>query len=378
VQRRVLPAWLVACGSIVVCTSCGSGSGAPQGAGDDAGMGGDATSGQDSAPMDGSSPPPDSGADGAVDGGPPGSLASQYPCDKGIAGDPAVVWAEGFEEGTPGAVTSRYDSAANPGGLTLVPDVPAKSCGKAAGRLTSSGDGPNATDLYKKTPSGYGEWYVRWYAKYQPGNVEWHHVGTWFGGYQPPTPYPNPMAGLKPNGDDRFSISIEPIYGVGTGAARFDTYDYWMQMHSWMDMPMGNTAYYGNAIINQKGFTVDEGSWVCIEVHVKLNSDPSSGAGAMFEVWKNDALVQHYDPQAPVGCWIKDKFCPQGADGPECTDYPNLCIKPYVPLGQQWRSTAALQLDYFWPQNYITQAGTTAWVQYDDMVVATKRVGCLQ
>ena len=44
----------------------------------------------------------------------------------------------------------------------------------------------------------------------------------------------------------------------------------------------------------------------------------------------------------------------------------------------RWRSTAALQLDYFWPQNYITTAGTTARVEYDDMVIAKTRVGCLQ
>jgi len=31
----------------------------------------------------------------------PGStLADRYPCDRGIAGDPAVVWAENFEEGS--------------------------------------------------------------------------------------------------------------------------------------------------------------------------------------------------------------------------------------------------------------------------------------
>jgi hypothetical protein len=48
-----------------------------------------------------------------------------------------------------------------------------------------------------------------------------------------------------------------------------------------------------------------------------------------------------------------------------------------VPLDQQWRSTTALQLNYFWPQNYITQ-GPDGSVQYDEMVVATSRVGCLR
>ena len=116
---------------------------------------------------------------------------------------------------------------------------------------------------------------------------------------------------------------------------------------------------------------------MCLKVHVKLNTDPASSAGAAFDVWKNDVLIRHFGAQTPVGCWIKDKFCPAGADGAECTAYPSLCAMPYVPLDQQWRSTTALQLDYFWPQNYNTQ-GPDGSVQYDDMVVATSRVGCLR
>jgi hypothetical protein len=300
-------------------------------------------------------------------------LAAKYPCDKGMASDPAIVWMENFEEGSVGAVTMRYDNANDPPGMQLVSDVPSKSCGMASMKMTS-GAGTNATDLYKQLP-GSDEWYVRWYAKYQAG-APWHHTGVWFGGYNPPTPYANPMAGLKPNGDDRISMAIEPVYGSGMPNPRFDTYSYWMQMHSWMDMPMGNTAYYGNAVVNQKAFTADDTTWICLEVHMKLNTDLSSGTGAVLEIWKNDGLIQHYDDQGPMGCWIKDKFCVSGTDGPECTNYPNLCLKPYVVLDQQWRSTASLPLNYFWPQNYITDTATGA-VEFDDMVIAKSRVGCL-
>jgi hypothetical protein len=47
-------------------------------------------------------------------------------------------------------------------------------------------------------------------------------------------------------------------------------------------------------------------------------------------------------------------------------------------LDLQARTTTSLKLNYFWPQNYITAAGTTGTVQFADMVVATTRVGCLQ
>jgi hypothetical protein len=76
--------------------------------------------------------------------------------------------------------------------------------------LTAGGGGPTATDLYKNLAPGYDELFVRYYAKYQSG-VEWHHTGVWVGSYNPALDYPSPQAGLKPNGDDRFSISFEPV-----------------------------------------------------------------------------------------------------------------------------------------------------------------------
>src|SRR2546430_9025936 len=56
-------------------------------------------------------------------------LADRYPCDRGIAGDPAVVWAENFEEGSVSAVTARYNDYKNPGGMALLTAKPTGSCG---------------------------------------------------------------------------------------------------------------------------------------------------------------------------------------------------------------------------------------------------------
>jgi hypothetical protein len=136
-------------------------------------------------------------------------------------------------------------------------------------------------------------------------------------------------------------------------------------------------AYYGNALVHQNGFTVDEDQWMCIEVHIKLNTDPGSSEGAVLAVWKNNTLVQRYDEKGAVGYWIRDKFCPMGADGKECTDYPPAQGTELLPLDLQVRSTSALTLNAFWPQNYITE-GPEGSVQYDDMVLATARVGCIE
>jgi hypothetical protein len=364
-------AWLLA------CSSSSGAKGSPDGATGDGGGTADSSGhlpdGGKHPRTDSGKPPPESGAD-ATESSVGIGLSAKYPGDMGIGKDPAVVWAELFDEGSVAAFTARYDSSTNPAGMTLMTDAPAKSAGKASMKLTSSGDGANATDFYKELLPGYDDWFVRWYAKYDPA-VQWHHTGVWFGGYDPPITYPFPHAGLKPAGNDRFSVSIDPIWNVGSAKAQFDFYNYWMNMHSWMAMPSGSTAYYGNALVNENGFSIDEASWVCIEVHVALNTDPAAGTGGVLEVWKNDDLVQSFTTSGPEGYWIRDKFCTMSADGTQCTSYP----APFTTvLDLQWRSTLSLQLNYFWPQNYITTTGVTGSAEYANMIVATQRVGCIQ
>jgi len=69
----------------------------------------------------------DSNGSAAVAGS---TLADRYPCDRGIAGDPAVVWAENFEEGSVAAVTARYDSHNNDAGMALVADRPPRAAAR--------------------------------------------------------------------------------------------------------------------------------------------------------------------------------------------------------------------------------------------------------
>ena len=382
-RERAAVSFPVVVGALLGCVAlAGIGCGGTIGEHQDAGIGGDARAGEGgggdgAAGGDGGGSDAAPGLDGGADDGAQGDaaagtgLAASYPGDIGLETDPAVVWFEGFEEGSVAAVTARYEQAQNQAGMTLVADVPAKSGGTASMKLTSSVSA-NATDLYKKLPD-HDEWFVRWYAKYQAG-ITWHHSGVWVGGYNPASNWPSPQAGLKPNGDDRFSVSIEPVYGVGGNAPRFDFYNYWMTMHSWMAVPSGDTAYYGNGLVHQSSFTIDEGQWVCLEVHVKVNPGASSASGAVLEVWKNDLLVQSFTDAGPLGYWIRDKFSPTGADGQECTDYP---APADTVLDLQLRNTAALRLNAFWPQNYITE-GPEGSVQYDHMVVATRYVGCLR
>jgi len=295
------------------------------------------------------------------------TLADRHPCDQGIASDPDVVWAESFEEGSVSAVTSRYNDYKNAAGMTLVAERPLASCGRASMKLTAGG-AVSATDLYKLLPD-HAELYVRWYVKYQTG-APWHHTGVWFGGDTRHLTYPDPHAGQKPNGDDRVSFAMEPVWGVGGANPRFDFYNYWMKMRT-CDNCGG--FYWGNALVSRNGFTADDDTWDCIEVHAKLNTDMASGADAGLEVWKNDALIQTFPDAAGLGYWVQDHFCPAGADGSQCNYSPTAS----GPVDLQFRTTTALQLNYFWPQDYVTDS-TPSSVWFDDMVVATTRIGCLR
>lgn len=304
------------------------------------------------------------GASGAV------TLAEKHPGDVGMGTDPEVVLYENFQEGSVAAVTARYNTVVHTAGMALVADHPVNSPGTHAMRLTSGGS-TASTYLYKDFGAGYDELYFRYYIKYV-GSGPWHHSGLWFGGYNPSLPYPYPHAGARPVGNDRYSIGLEPIPTFKN--TPMDFYVYWRGMHSWMADPSGAYAYYGNTFLHNPEFLTESNTWVCYEIHLKLNPVPSSGAGAVLQVWKNDALVQSFDDSGPPGYWVRDKFCPNDAQGTECTTY-RPANPALVLLDQQWRTTSALKINYFWPQNYNT-ASTNSSLLLDDMVVAKERIGC--
>jgi hypothetical protein len=299
------------------------------------------------------------------------TLAAKYPGDVGIGRNASVVWYEDFEEGSVAAIVSRYDNYVNSPGMTLVTDRPASSSGTHAMDFNAGGSNP-ATHIYKSFGSGYAELYFRYYAKYV-GTGPWHHTGLWVGGYNPTLLYPYPRAGQKPTGDDLFSIGLEPIPSFTN--VPMDFYTYWMGMHSWKPAPTGAVGdYYGNTLLHDAEFRMQSNAWICYEIHLKVNPDPTNGTGAVLEVWQNDSLIRRFDDTGPMGYWVRDKFCPADADGVECTAY-RPANPSQVLLDQQWRITNALQINYFWPQNYNTETPNSDLI-LDDMVVATQRVGC--
>ena len=277
------------------------------------------------------------------------TLAAKYLGDVGIGSDPAVVLYENFEEGSVSAVVARYDTSDNAAGMALVADHPANSSGGHALQLTAGGNHP-ATDFYKSFGAGYDELYFRYYVKYH-GSGPWHPqwpvdrrlqsgvaltlIRRPASGQLATTAIPSDSSRVRMSPIARWTSTL-----IGEGCIRGRVV---------RPAPLG--TIHGNTLVHDAEFRVDSETWDCYEIHLKLNPDPTAGTGAILEVWRNDALVRRFDDSGPFLYWVKEKFCPSDADGTDCTAY-----RPTNPaqvlLDQEWRTTSALKINYFWPQNY--------------------------
>jgi len=280
-------------------------------------------------------------------------ISNNYPGDAGIENHPDVIYVEKFDEASLSTVTGRYTDVLNPGGMMLDTDLPPGSpAGGRSLRITATGGADSGGHLYRNLPAGADTWYVRYYVKYFSGGP-YHHTGTWFGGYNPSTPWPNPQAGIQPSGDDRFSVSFEPVSG-----SRLDHYVYWMHMRG---NPNPGT-YWGNDFIQDASLAFAPGQWTCVEVMVKLNNPVTSYNGELA-CWVNGTPVSHLGLGFPNGGWVWDSWTPSAGGAPF--------------EGFQWRNDANLSLNYLWIEHYAdtVASGATLAVKYDHIVVARSYIG---
>jgi hypothetical protein len=286
----------------------------------------------------------------------PSSLSSLYPGDVGIESDPSVLFAEKFDDASLSTVFSRWSDVLRGSTMLLTTDVPAGSpSGSRSLDIPWSGGGAsNGGHLFRQLPPVDDTLYVRYYIKY-PASGEPQHEGVWLGGYNPATTWPNPQAGVRPGGADRFSAAVE----TSGSPLRVDHYNYWMGMR-----PDGLGNYWGNTLLNNPGVTVQREQWVCVEHMVKLNN-PVSASNGEHAVWINGVKVSHLGQGFPAGGWSGGNFI-QSATG-----------SPFE--GFRWRSDANLRLNWIWLQNYAPNepAGFTGHLKFDQLVVATRYIGCL-
>jgi hypothetical protein len=287
----------------------------------------------------------------------PSGLSARYPGDVGIEQDPAVVFVEKFEAPTVLDVLSRWTDVLNGAAMTFSSDVAAGStAGSRSLNISSVGGGvSNGGHLYRQlAPAITDTLYVRYYIKY-PTNSSYSHQGIWMGGHNPAVSWPDPQAGVRPVGNDRFSASAEQMSDTTT----FDHYNYWMNMRAATD-----GKYWGNRLLNKPAVTGGEGQWLCVEQMVKLNN-PVTAFNGEHAIWLNGVKVSHLGPGFPNGTWLGGNF----TQNPAGTPFE----------GFRWRSDAALNLNWIWLQNYSPNdpLGVTANMRFDHVVAARSYIGCL-
>jgi hypothetical protein len=347
-----------------------AGSGETAGAGG-AGAGGAGAGGA----RDAAAPPADAGAPEAGT-----LLASKYPGDQGIEADPAVIFHSDFESGFAGWSSHTQDTTL----IDVDTDATTAHGGtkylRASVSRTALAKNPyisaNAQfNFPRRVPLAY--W--RFYARFVGASATPHHwvrLGAGTPAYQS-----DGLANTVPPGDQGFWFDLD---AHDDGLLSF--YVYWYKMRSGRcndgtAIPgcagdQGTTYYYGNNFspAGQTPFPRDK--WFCIEIMTKANTVGSSDGE--LALWVDDALVGDYKPGAPHGRWLRDNFYTWG---PYYQD-----MGPFE--GFDFRSSAdvlvkRITLDAYYEMGSLDAriaaglaAPETQTVLYDDVVVATSRIGC--
>ncbi|PYM22822.1 MAG: hypothetical protein DME12_17385 [Candidatus Rokuibacteriota bacterium] len=290
---------------------------------------------------------PDASADG---------IAALYPGDVGIENHPDVIFVEKFEEATLTELFNRWTDILNGSVMSFSSDVPAGSSGRHSLNIPWAGGGVNdGGHLYKRLSPGVDDrLYVRYYIKY-PASGRYHHTGIWVGGYNPPLSWPNPQAGVKPVGHDRFSAAAEQ----NNVTYRLDHYDYWMDMRVSRD-----GRYWGNFLLDDPAVQAKAGQWTCVEHMVRLNN-PISASNGEHAIWLDGVKVSHLGHGFPNGRWSGGIFTQDPSGSPF--------------EGFRWRSDSSLNLNWIWLQNYSPDdpPGFKQDMKFDHVVVAKSYIGCL-
>ena len=358
---------------------------------DDAAARDASASGRDSGspPSGDSGPRVDSGGGGGSDAGGSGgtTLRDRYPGDVGLADDPAVLFFDDFEVGW-----GRWDApTADTQFLFVETDGVIAHAGTRYLRSTVTQADLEA-DMYisaspryafeRRVDTMYWRLHVR-FPVVAPNPHHWIRVeaGTeaWSG---------SGRANMVPPGDQGFWFDTD----IGDDDV-FNFYVYWHAMRSGRcndgsatpgcEGDQGTTYYYGNVFrpADQAPFARDE--WVCLELGAGANT-PGTNDG-WLELYVNDALVGRYAPGEPDGTWLRATFHEGGCEFSACT--------PPAPFeGFDFRTSADVQfkaifLDaYYQLDTYqrkrmeLESRGLTVsdeqTIYYDDIVVATERIGC--
>lgn len=261
-------------------------------------------------------------------------FASRFHTDAGIASYPAVIFADDFETGPLGA---HWDETNTIAALSLAAPADAlcgKRCLKVEGRLGQN-QGGGLTKWFTPTSPLFVRFYVRFDSQCDyvhhfvtlRANKGLHGGDKWtgFGG-----------AGLRPEGDERFSTALEPWgdWARWPAPGKWNFYSYWPDMKI-----SGDGKYWGNSFLPTDQDPIPKNRWLCAEFMLKENTAGKSDGEQAF--WIDGRLLGHW-------------------------------------RGINWRKSAALHANALTLEAYITDRWTknpTNIVYFDNLVIAREYIG---
>jgi hypothetical protein len=304
----------------------------------------------------------------------PGSLAAEYPGDVGIASDPDVLFHSDFESGLTGWTSYTNDpahiSVITDGGLS---HAGSKFLRARVTRTQLASDAEISANARIDLPQRVPELYWRFHARFvgqTASPVHWVRVaaGT-------PAWNSDGLANTVPPADQGFWFDVD-----ANASKLLHFYVYWHQMRSGRcnngtAVPgcagdQGVTYYYGNRFspAGQTGFPAD--TWVCIEIRAKANT--VGQPNGELSLWVDDDLVGEYRTGEPRGVWLRDNFY---SWGPYFSD-----VQAFEGFDFRTNADVLLKrvvLDAYYEEGSLpVGAPEEQVILYDDVVVATSRVGC--
>ena len=402
-MQRVHAGWVLTMGLALGCSASRT---APDGAGaiivggPDSAPAGDPTppdrvvSAPDSSPPapdagasapDARSPDPDAGPSDITDAGAPESrgadaasptetIATGYPGDQGIANDSRVLFHSDFENGLAG--WTRYTK--NTDQIAVLTDAALANSGAGylraqVTRTQLASDQYISANAQLDLPRQVPEIYWRFYARFVGQTATPHHWVRLAAGT--PDFDSDGLANTVPAGDKGFWFDLD-AHSDGF----FSFYVYWYKMRSGRCNDgsatpgcagdQGTTYYYGNNFSPAGQTPFPRDTWLCVEMHAKANMVGASDGE--LALWVNDVLVGEYRPGSPRGRWLRDNFFTWGQYYQDAQAFE----------GFDFRSSAdvlfkRVTLDAYYERGTLPPDAPEAQViLYDDIVVATSRIGC--
>ena len=317
------------------------------------------------------------------------NLSQHYPDDKDIDNNPAVLLHDDFEAGWRywdyPASDSRY--------LKLQHAELLANSGERFLRSTVTEDDLNHRRYISsvarhtlKQPSD--EIFLRFYTRMNADSPPPHHwikIAATDGDYDV-----RGKANTLPQGDKAFWITLDI-----NNRNLLSFYTYWYKMRSGRcddgtatpgcKGDQGNTYYYGNKFSAAKKTPLERARWNCIEIHAKANTIGKKDGE--LSLWINDELVENFRPGHPDGSWLRARFFTDNCHYLACTE-----PKPFE--GFDFRSSDKVKfrqifLDAYNQKNTFARKKKnmlkngidvidTQMIDYDDLVVATERIGCMK